>query len=462
MQLVKFVSAFDFVILPFYLLFFYLIARRKQKKMIETRPEYKYYTSGMMVRIFTGVFFSIFYYLYYEGGDMTDYFMGGFSLKNLMFYAPDKFLYAMTHGDEGLQILRFFDYSKGAPPFYMMDDPETFFVMRLITPFVFISFSSYIVTSVFTAWFAFLGIWKLFLVFYHYFPKYEKVLSFSILFFPSVLFWGSGIMKDPITLAGAGWYTYAVYMIFIKKEKIFKNILGLVFGIFLIMSTKPFVIIALMPGSLIWLMFYKMKSIENKIIRFLLTPVLILGFFWLGSTLMSSLSESLGEYGSLEGTLEKAAITQQDLLREEAYGSNSYNIGTFEPTLQGVAPKIPASIMAGLFRPYLWEANNFLMIISGLENTLLILMVLYCFFRVGIFRFFSIIFDEPLLIFSFVFSLFFSFSIGLATANFGALVRYKIPLLPFFVAMLFVTINKVREAHKLKKADKEAQKNSVN
>jgi len=435
-----------------------MIANRKKKKLIDTNPEYKYYTSGLFARIFVGIFFSIFYFYYYGGGDTNNYFIGGRAMYYLFHKSLDFFTFAMTNGDRGMTVVCMFDYSKGSPPFYMMDDPQTFFVIRFITPLVFLSMVSYLTTTAFIAWFAFGGIWRLFLVFNSYFPKYQKELAFSILFFPSVLFWGSGIMKDTITMSAIGWYTYSVYMIFFKKEKIFKHIISLALAIFLIVSTKPFIIIALMPGSMIWLLFNNIKKIKNKVLRILLTPLLIAGFLSLGSLLMSSLSESMGDYGSLDSVLEKAAVTQQDLLRVEAYGTHSYDIGVFEPTLAGVAPKIPAALMAGLFRPYLWDSGNFVMLISGLENAFLLFLVLYCFLRVGIFKFFGIIFSEPLLIFSFLFSLFFAFTVGLASANFGALVRYKIPLLPFFVATLYVTLKKVQEAYEIRKAEKELNK----
>ena len=57
--------------------------------------------------------------------------------------------------------------------------------------------------------------------------------------------------------------------------------------------------------------------------------------------------------------------------------------------------------------------------------------------------------------------MFFAFTVGLATANFGALVRYKIPILPFLVATLFVTLNKVQEAYKQRMAEKEEKKKFV-
>lgn len=452
-----FFPAIDFVLLPFYLGLIYIIANRKKMKLIEANPEYKYYTSGLFARIFAGVIFAIFYFYYYGGGDTNNYFIGGRAMYFLFHKSFDFFSFAMLNGDKGLTVISLFDYSKGSPPFYMMDDPQTFFVIRFITPLVFLSMVSYLTTTVFMSWFAFEGVWRLFLVFHNYFPNYEKELAFSILFFPSVLFWGSGIMKDTITLSAIGWYTYGIYMVFFKKEKIFKHIIALMFAVFLIVSTKPFIIIALMPGSMIWLLFNRIKNIKNVVLRTLLTPLLIALFLVIGSQLMSSLSESMGDYGSLNSVLEKAAITQQDLLRVEAYGTHSYNIGTFEPTLSGVAPKIPASLMAGLFRPYLWDSGNLVMLISGIENTFLLFLVFYCFLRVGVFKFFGIIFSDPLLTFSFLFSIFFAFTVGLASANFGALVRYKIPLLPFFVATLFVTLKKVQEVYRLKKAEKEKE-----
>ena len=40
--------------------------------------------------------------------------------------------------------------------------------------------------------------------------------------------------------------------------------------------------------------------------------------------------------------------------------------------------------------------------------------------------------------FSFMFAMVFLFSVGLVTANYGALVRYKIPGMPFFLISLFI------------------------
>jgi hypothetical protein len=117
----------------------------------------------------------------------------------------------------------------------------------------------------------------------------------------------------------------------------------------------------------------------------------------------------------------------------------------------GIISKAPAAIIAGLFRPVIWEAKNPFILISSLENFFLVILVLYTFFKIGIREYFSAVSRDPFLTFSLVFSLLFAFGVGLASANFGALVRYKIPLLPFFVSSMFIMLDFYRK----QKADKE-------
>ena len=90
------------------------------------------------------------------------------------------------------------------------------------------------------------------------------------------------------------------------------------------------------------------------------------------------------------------------------------------------------------------------MILSGLENFFLLIITLYLMIRLKIIRYFQFLFSEPVLLFSILFSIFFLFGVGMASANFGALVRYRIPALPFFVASVFIMLDKY-QTYKLKK-----------
>jgi hypothetical protein len=146
---------------------------------------------------------------------------------------------------------------------------------------------------------------------------------------------------------------------------------------------------------------------------------------------------------------EQATVIQQDLSRDY-YGGNSFDIGDFEPTFGGMLNKFPQATAAGLYRPYLWDSNSIFMFFTGLENLVLLLLSLYVMFRVGPFRFLRQMMNDPFLLFCFVFAIILAFFIGITTANFGALVRYRIPLLPFFVFALLKIYFTNRKAKRAK------------
>ena len=75
------------------------------------------------------------------------------------------------------------------------------------------------------------------------------------------------------------------------------------------------------------------------------------------------------------------------------------------------------------------------MLISGVENTFLLVLALWALFTRPL-KILKFVRDDPFLIFCVLFTLILGFGIGLSTSNFGALVRYKIPFLPFFVFLI--------------------------
>jgi hypothetical protein len=78
------------------------------------------------------------------------------------------------------------------------------------------------------------------------------------------------------------------------------------------------------------------------------------------------------------------------------------------------------------------------MLLAAIENTILLLLTLFLLVRVGFRKVYTLIQNQPLLVFSLVFSIFFAFAVGLSTSNFGALVRYKIPAMPFYASAILI------------------------
>ena len=132
-------------------------------------------------------------------------------------------------------------------------------------------------------------------------------------------------------------------------------------------------------------------------------------------------------------------------MREDQYGKNSYNIGEIENSLVGLITIAPIAIFTALFRPLFWEVGSVTMVISALENSVFLLFCIYFLINSNPFSFFKIIKSNPFLIYCFSFSLVFAFGVGIAGTNFGALVRYKIPLIPFFFSSIFLVSKLIKK-----------------
>ena len=441
-----YLSYLDFTVLPVYLLIIWFIANRTKQKYINENPIYKYYVNGLFFKILGGLILGLIYVFHYKGGDILSYFQGARAISSMFIKAPG-ICFSLLAGNRTDENWSFFDSNTGWPLVDMFrTKPDSFAVSRFSTPFLFISFNSFLTGIAVIDFFIYRFTWKFYTMCCELYPTLWKRLALSILFIPSVAFWGSGYLKDTFTFGAALYFTFNFYMIFVKKQNIRPNIIAMITNAAIMITLKPYVLVALLPATLIWISYNRVKSIQNQTLRIFGTPFLIFTGIGLSMFILSIIGGQLGTYGSVDTIIEKAQATQQDLIRSEQYGEHFFNIGTFSPTLGGILGKAPVAIVAGLFRPFIWEVGNIIMLFSGLENSILLFFTIYIVLRLGPLQTFRHILNEPLLLFSVVFSIVMAFSVGLTAANFGALTRYKIPLLPFYVSTLVILFDKMNKS----------------
>lgn len=425
-------TIFDLLLSPLYLLFIYFVSTYIQHKNIKDKPFYKWYVKGLMVKMIGAIAVCLIYQFYYTGGDTVNYFQTAKAISNLLAKDSNIFFDVLA-GNNSSENYSYFDSSTGWPVYWR--DQNAFFVARLILPLYLLSFNSFIVTSMLLAWICYTGIWHLFILFNEHFPTLQKELAISILFIPSVVFWGSGLLKDTVTLSAVGTYTYYFYYLFIRKRYYFKNVFYLLVNAFLLIAIKPYILFALLPGSLIWLSNERLTKVKSKTLRALVGPFFILIGVSLSIWLLSQMSDFLGLY-AIDNVLDRAVVVNLDQ-KQEYYGGSSFDIGEFKADPISMLKKAHLAIAATLFRPYLWDAKNPVMLMSALENTYIMILTIFLLIRLKFWGFFTLIGKNPLILFSVLFSLFFAFSVGIATSNFGSLVRLKIPCIPFYVSSLF-------------------------
>ena len=420
-----------------YLAIIYAIAyglkSRQQKKGLDSQ----YFIGGLTAKLIGVSSFCLIYGLYYGGGDTVDYFQGTTALTNLMTEDFDAF-YSIVFENELEPNWYAFNNETGYPAWHIWRDTSSFSVSRYSVIFSLLGFKSFFVTSLLTAAFTYIGMWKLYRLFTINYPDAKKALAICILFMPSLLFWGSGIMKDSYVLAAACWFSYNFYHVFITRKKILINALLLIFNISMIITLKPYVVLSILPGALLWLNSAYIKQISSGFIKMLVIPLLGLVILGGGFFLYRNMGSLMGDYGNIEKKKKKAKIIQQDLLREEQYGGNSYNLGEIDGTAGGMTTIAPLAIFTALYRPLFFEVGSPLMVISALENTILLFFTLILFFKTNPRKVIRIILSEPLILYSIFFSILLAFGVGMASTNFGALSRYKIPFMPYYFSAIYL------------------------
>jgi hypothetical protein len=316
--------------------------------------------------------------------------------------------------------------------------------VKLSCWFTIITLNSYISTVCLLTALTFSGNWLLYRVFCDRYPQLYKHFALILFFFPSIIFWGSGLSKDSIAFAAMGWFMNGFYFGFIKRANIYANIIIIIISSIILYKIKVYVLLTLIFCSLIWITYEFSIYIKRK--HALSKPLMVALIFGTCILMTGSVIILLNYINHTQYTFDnliyKAFITQEDLKRPHYQGS-SFDIGYYEPSPWGIIKKAHIAIPSGLFRPFAWESNNTLMFLSGLENLLLLILTFVVLFKSRVLLFVKLIYNDPFLLFCFCFSLVFAFSLGIAVSNFGALVRYKIPFLPFYLALLAIVYDKV-------------------
>ena len=424
--------------MPIYLVIILLVCSRIKSKNIAQFPEYKYFTKGLLFKLLGVTTFILVYLFYYGGGDTIGYFLGARAVGNLILEDFEKGIAVLFNTLSPYNHFSSFGSSTGWPARYMWRDPSTFSVSRYTVLFYLIGAKSFIITSFIVCSYSYIGIWKFYRLLNILYPGYEKGLAYIILFLPSIAFWGSGIMKDSYTISSACWTTYNFYMIFIARKKVITNSIFLFINLFLIVNIKPYVILSLLPGIILWLNSAYLKQIKNRLLKILILPFISVVILFTGFYIFQNLSSLMGVYGEVDSAIEQAQVIRSDLLRADQYGSNNYDIGKFDGSLISLISVAPNAIFTALFRPFLWEIGSPTMVFSAIENFILIIFTIFTLIRISPFTVLRTLIKEPFLFYCLIFSILFAFGVGIAGTNFGAMVRYKTPLMPFFFSMIYL------------------------
>ena len=303
-------------------------------------------------------------------------------------------------------------------------------VVYLIAP-------NYWLVSVYFSLFAFAGIWALATTLVKLFPKKHWAILLSFCYWPSFVFWSSGVLKEAALIGMLfyliAWLLQGLYLRENTKHKLIKSILSLWF-IYLILKLKYYYLAVFIPCATILIFsslidhYFKIKLWKKYLL--LLGVGLSLAFF------ASKLHPNL----RVDYVLEAIIQNNEKMALETENKSALIHFSSLTVHPISFIKNLPTVIFEGLFRPFIWEKGHIFWKLTALENSILICLLGY--FLYALFmgkqkvssKWINLICVASIYIISLLVFLTF------ATPNLGTLMRYKAGFQPFLMFILLSVI----------------------
>ena len=424
----QFITLLDYVLLPLYLFMIRQIARYARDRYYPEGHAWRpYFIPGLMVKMGGVIFISLVYQYYYGNGDTVLFYKQTLVVNSSFWESPIKWFNLVFHIPDWYDA----NYSSYISQLPWYNAGSNYIVVQASALVGILCFNTYLCTSLVMGAIAYTGLWALFRTFAKQYKHITGYIAVCCLYIPSVAIWGSGIFKDTLCIFGLGWLTYTVFKMLVERKFSIFNIVMMLFSGYIIGVAKIYILIAFLPSLVIWILLTYSYRIRSAFARFLIIPlsfgVIIVGFMFISN----SYGDLLGMY-SADQFVERSAITRNYIIGTSSDESSTYDLGSFDPSVQGMLKKFPAAVNVTLFRPYIWESRKPIVFLNGLESLLLFFLVLKLIFQLGPKKILKAIAADPNIQFCLIFTFIFAFAIGISSGNFGALSRYRIPCLPLF------------------------------
>ena len=429
------------VLFPISLLLLILVSLRKSSYFKNTPFSSKSLQLAFILKVASGLILISIYTYYYQdrsSADVYKYFDDGKILYQSTQSHPMDFLkiilgqdtpeLSKNHLSKMSYWYRSFDHG-------LRNDNRI--VIKLNALFCWITGGNYFVHALLFCFLSFIGLLELGKLFYNI--SGSKLISYFAAFLvPSTLFWTSGILKEALLIFAIGIFCSSIFHL-LKKFKT-AYFFWLLFSLYLLLSIKIYVLFALFPAAMLWFTISKTNNLKWRIISIFIFPLLVIAlpyFFFPQFNFLSLLIGKQHDFINLANTFHAGStITMKPL----------------DGSIWSLIAALPQSLFYVISMPWPSQIKGMIYVLPFLENLLVFaLFGLLLFYRKKLnspqnhFVWFGVLFT--IILFSII---------GLTTPVIGAIVRYKVPAMPFlfFILLLsvdFTNISKLNQNSKILK-----------
>lgn len=378
----------------------------------DTSVLHTFYWPALIAKCSSGISLGIIYSTYYDTSDTFTFFQ----------LAVDQADLARTDLSAYLNFL--FSQQEG----YFLGEHRTIFYIKITSVLALLTGNNYWVTSIYFSLLSFFAAWHLSNTIARLFPSYKIAACIAFLFFPSVVFWSSGVIKESLAMAAMFFLTALFLKLWVKERISILSILLAVVGGIVVFNLKYYYLAAFIPitvSALAARALCEKFGMESLLKQFLLLIVFLICGFLAITFLHPNFSPSrILEIIAFNNNVFMVVCTPDDVI-------HFYNL---EPTWESMMINAPWAFISGLFRPFVWEANTIFKVVTGVENLVLLILTA---FAIPYLK--NVIHSQHrlLILAVILYCTILSIFLALSTPNFGTLARYGVGYLPFVVLLVF-------------------------
>ena len=378
----------------------------------------KVFLSALLYKVALGWLLGWIFFFYYQQGDTLHYFADACQLAQLAYRQPIGYLKVLA--------------GQLPPPgsLVFQEQPRAFFFTKVVSIVNIVTYNNYWITSAYFSLLSFWGSWKLAKYLSSCFPEYRYAATIAFLFYPSVVFWGSGVLKESIAIGAITLIVYVVLRLQAGEYREKGAVLGLlsfVVAAVVLWKIKYYYAAVLLPTVFSGAIAYIISGKKQR--RFML-PAFVIS--WLMLVGMVSLLHPALALDRLAHML----LFNHDAIVRMSDPSNIIHFKGLNEHPDSFLKNIPLAVVSGLFRPLAGEGTTFLQWAAGLENTGLLLLGIGALINGWQVRISST--HRLWIAAAMTYIVVLGTLLAFASPNFGSLVRYKVAFLPFLVFLCLI------------------------
>ncbi len=393
---------------------------------------------AFVVKVWAGFGITLLYTYYYtdrENSDIYKYFDDGLFLNSLFYTKPLLFLQLLGEVNidtpDVVAQIKGFNHWDPKVRSYLYNDSR--FIIKLNALLSFVSLGNVYIHSLFASFFGFIGLTafvkalRVMLQDATDSKNSTKIFAILLFFFPSILMWGSAMLKETILVLVFGLFLW--WLVRVKHN--FQKIpfwLVLILLVVLLAIFKVYVLLSFVLGVMFFFSSAFIKTQWKLGVWAVVFVIAVLLF-------AVSVDYFLLHQSVLAGIEKK----QWDSIRLAQYmkaGSFVFIPAVKASNLWTFAQVIPFALWNVMCAPMIWNATSLMLLPLATENLLLFFLLL-----VVVFNFRKMSLHETRILFGVMVFCFFLFAvIGITTPVLGSIVRYRVPgiillLMPVAIAL---------------------------